>query len=169
MSSRSVAGRSTGDVCTGYSHQSRAGADRTGKSPGAGAVGTSLGALTVCTIPLGSFWSFALLFLYTGFALVFFLFSQLLGLQVKANSVEFAGSFPIKASQDLTAVLLKGSTAPAQHRTNSARRLLQNAQLNVPASFPAGSQGSPNVTGMPCGNGSNSQWGGLGARLSGWC
>lgn len=116
-------------------------------------------ALTVCTIPLGSFWSFALLFLYTGFALVFFLFSQLLGLQVKANSVEFAGSFPIKASQDLTVVLLKGSTAPAQHRTNSARRLLQNAQLNVPASSPAGSQGSPNVTGMPCGNGSNSATG----------
>lgn len=48
---------------------------------------------SVCTVPLRSFGSFALLLPYTGFALLFFLFSQLLGLQVKANSMGFAGSF----------------------------------------------------------------------------
>lgn len=114
MRSCSISGCSTGDTCTGYSDRSRAGADKTGKPSGARAIHASFVALTVCTIPLSSFCSFALLFLYTGFALVFFLFSQLLGLQVKANSVEFAGSFTIKASPDLTGVLLKGSTAPVQ-------------------------------------------------------
>lgn len=115
MRSCSISGCSTGDACTGYSGQSRAGADETGKSSGARALYTSFVALTVCTIPLSSFCSFALLFLYTGFALVFFLFSQLLGLQVKANSVEFAGSFTTKASQDLAVVLPKGSAALVQH------------------------------------------------------
>lgn len=48
---------------------------------------------SVCTVPLSRFGSFALLLLYTGLALLFFLFSQLLGLQVKANSMGFTGSF----------------------------------------------------------------------------
>lgn len=116
---------------------------------------------SVRTIPLSSFCSFALLFLYTCFALVFFLFSQLLGLQVKANSVEFAGSFPIQASQDLTVVLLNSSplwssASALSLGTKEHPGAAPESQLNVPASSPAGNQGSQSIIGMPCRNASSS-------------
>lgn len=130
MRSCRVSGCPTGSSCTGYSDYSTAEADKTGKSSGAKAVHASFLALTGCTIPLSSFCSFALLFFYTGFALIFFFFSQLLGLQVKANSVEFAGSFAIKASQDLTEAPLKSGATLVQH--TSTKPTDQTASQSTP-------------------------------------
>lgn len=121
-----VLGCPTGSSCTGDSDYSTAEADKTGKSSSAKAVCASFLALTGGTIPLSSFRSFALLFFYTGFALIFLFFSQLLGLQVKANSVEFAGSFAIKASQDLTEV---HPGPPHQHQAHGPNCMAGHSRM----------------------------------------